>query len=229
MAEKNILAVIPARGGSKRVKDKNIKKINGKPLIAYTIEEALLSESLNKVVVSTDSEKIAAVSKKFGVDVPFMRPESLAQDESSSADATRHAVEEVESLEGKKADCVVLLQPTSPFRKAWHINKAVEKFLEEKANSLFSVSKPSKESRFLVYLENGKMQFAGSGKQKGKELFNLNGAIFIHDRKTLFSGGKYPIGKKCVLFEMPERNSVDIDTEEDFLKAEKLAKRLEKK
>ncbi len=217
---KFFLGIIPARSGSKRLKEKNVRELCGKPLVAHTIEGALKAKALDAAVVSTDSRRIAGICRRFGASIPFMRPKQLAGDNSSTFDAARHAVRRFESLSGKRVDCVVLLQPTSPLRKAEHVDKAIDLFLASGANSLFSVTKPSKDSKHLVYLEKGKMHFAKGKSKKGRQLFALNGAVFIHDRNTLFSGGAYPIGKKTVLFKMPLRYSVDIDTAEELAKAE---------
>ena len=226
--KKTVLAVIPARAASKRLPNKNILELCGKPLIAYSIEEALKSGSFDEVIVSTDSGKIGEIARKFGASVPFIRPKSLAEDNSSSFDVLRHAVEKFEKKAGRHIDCAAVLQPTSPLRSAEQISSAAKMFFGKKANSLFSVSRLSRESKFPVFLEKSRLKFAKARKNK-KGLFSLNGAIFIHDRKTLFAGGAYPIGKKCVLFEMPIEDSIDIDTKEDFEKAEKaMKKRLSK-
>ena len=224
MSGKFFLAVIPARSGSKRVKSKNIKLLGGKPLIAYAIEASLKSK-VNETIVSTDSSRIAEVARKFGAKVPFMRHAELAQDNSESTDVLRHAVKKFEGYSGKKVDFVVLLQPTSPLRTAKHIDEAIEKFLESKANALFSVNKPDEKSKFLVFLEKGRMRFDGGTAPKNAEKFCLNGAIYIYDRKTLFSGKKYPVGGKSALFEMPVEDSVDIDTMQEFEKAGKELKK----
>ncbi len=221
MRKKFVLAVITARAGSKRIKGKNLRTLAGKPLIAHTIRAALNAKGIDKVIVSTDSERIAKISRKFGADVPFMRPKELSGDKANSFDAIRHAIKEFEKIYGKKVSHIVLLQPTSPFREARHIDKALEKFFESKANSLFSVVKAKDGNKFLVYLKKGKLCF---GKGQGK-LFALNGAIYIYDKPTIFANEEYAIGKKSVLFKMLPKESIDIDTEEDFKKAEKIAKK----
>ncbi|HAK89658.1 MAG: hypothetical protein A2X55_04705 [Nitrospirae bacterium GWB2_47_37] len=127
----NVLCVIPARGGSKRVLNKNIRILCGKPLIAYTIEKALESKLCNKVVVSTDDAEIAKASKKFGADI-IMRPDDIALDTSPIDDALRHAVKSLEKKDGFRCDIVVLLQANVPVRKAGEIDEVIRKLMETK-------------------------------------------------------------------------------------------------
>ena len=133
---KRILALIPARGGSKGIKDKNIIELCGKPLIAYSIDAAKNSKYIDDILVSTDSEKIAEVAKKYGARVPFLRPYELATDTSTTLDVVLHAIDYV-NKEEKKYDTLILLQPTAPLRKTEDIDSAIEKFFlfEEKSNN----------------------------------------------------------------------------------------------
>jgi CMP-N-acetylneuraminic acid synthetase len=137
---KRILALIPARGGSKGLPGKNIRPLLGKPLIAWTIEQALESKYIDKVIVSTDSAEIARVSKKSGADVPFIRPKRLATDTSKVIDTVFHAIEELEK-EGLKFDYLVLLESTSPLRKEGDLDNAIKKLIDHsnKADSIISV------------------------------------------------------------------------------------------
>ena len=134
-----MLALIPARGGSKGIKGKNIIDINGKPLIAYTIEAGKQSKYIDDVVVTTDSEKIAEVSKKYGAEIPFMRPAEYAQDKSKTIVAVLHAIKELKRQD-KVYDTLVLLQPTQPLRTSEDIDKAIELYFEKSCMSLVSVS-----------------------------------------------------------------------------------------
>ena len=215
------LGVILARAGSKRIKGKNLRELAGKPLIGYTIEAALNSKKLNAVIVSTDSEEIASESRAFGAFVPFMRPKKLAGDESSSIESLRYAVRQFEIKSRKKYQGIVLLQPTSPLRNTEHIDSAVKLFCKTKADSLFSVTQTGKKPKFLVNLKKGVLKFNENQKAKSRK-FSLNGAIYIYNRKTLFSNEKYPTGKKSVFFKMPKDASVDIDTLQDFADAKKI-------
>ena len=136
---KRILAVIPARGGSKGIPRKNIKEVHGHPLIAYTISEARASSYIDDVVVTTDSVDIAAVSRRYGASVPFMRPPELSGDNARSISALVHAVSTLEDM-GERYDTVVLLQPTSPLRRAIEIDEALEVFFNHGEMGLVSVS-----------------------------------------------------------------------------------------
>ena len=121
----NVLGIIPARGGSKGVPQKNIKLLNSKPLIFYTIQAAKAS-NLSDLIVSTDCPKIAEIAKSFSVKVPFLRPNELSTDHAKSIDVAIHALNKMEEFESKKYDAVMLLQPTTPYRSANHINKALD-------------------------------------------------------------------------------------------------------
>jgi CMP-N,N'-diacetyllegionaminic acid synthase len=137
---KKILAVIPARGGSKGIPEKNIIDINGRPLIDFTIGESLNSEYIDRVIVSTDSEKIAEISRKCGADVPFLRPKHLADDQSKTIDVLIDLVKQVSLTDGVCVDYIILLQPTQPLRKAFHIDEAIEQIINNNYKSLLSVS-----------------------------------------------------------------------------------------
>ena len=136
---KTVLAVIPARGGSKRLPRKNCLLLQGKPLIVYSIEAAKESVYIDEVVVSTDDEEIASLARQAGASVPFLRPAELSTDEASSVDVVAHALNYYQVNEKKLFDYVVLLQPTSPLRTAAHINQALELLKEKKADAIVSV------------------------------------------------------------------------------------------
>lgn len=147
---KEILALIPARGGSKGLPGKNIKLLLGKPLIAWTIEQALDSKYLDKVIVSTDDQKIAAISKKYGAEVPFLRPKELARDDSPTIDTILYVL----NYFGQKKiffDYLALLEPTSPLRKREDIDNGIKKLIDNEkiANSLVSVGEIALESPFI--------------------------------------------------------------------------------
>lgn len=136
---KSFLVIIPARGGSKGIPNKNIIEVEGKPLIKYSIDAALESKYVDRIVVSTDSEEIAKVSAESGADVPFLRPVSLSTDTAKTIDALIHAVNTLKE-NGSAYDYLVLLQPTQPLRESFHIDEAIEKIVERGAGSLVSVS-----------------------------------------------------------------------------------------
>jgi N-acylneuraminate cytidylyltransferase/CMP-N,N'-diacetyllegionaminic acid synthase len=223
------LAIIPARALSKRVPAKNIKALNGRPLILYTIEAAKNASSIERVVVSTDSEEIAQISKKAGAEVPFLRPSNLAQDTSPTLDAVRHAVTYLEKEEGYKAEFICILQPTSPFRTSSHIDEAMALLKEEGAEALVSVREVREHPYWMVHIVEGRIKgflknpFRYFQHQMLPMLYILNGAIYILRRKRLQN--KYPF-KDAVAYIMDQTSSIDIDTEEDFLFAESIAKRV---
>lgn len=146
-----ILAIIPARGGSKGLPRKNIKVLAGKPLVAYTIENALKNKYLDKVIVSTDDKEIAEISRKYGAEVPFLRPKKYARDFSPASDLIRHAIRWFEK-KGEYFDIIVYLEPTSPLRKEKDIDDAIELFIKniDKADSLVSVGEVHLESPYIM-------------------------------------------------------------------------------
>ena len=151
------LIIIPARGGSKGIPRKNIKPLLGKPLIGYSIEHAKKSKYMNKVVVSTEDEEIAEISKDYGAEVPFLRPEELARDDSPTSDAIIHALNWFEKR-GEYFDIVVLLEPTSPLRKENDLDIAIELFIKniDRADSLVSVGEVHLENPYIMKkIENG--------------------------------------------------------------------------
>lgn len=220
MFEKNkILAFIPARGGSKGIKDKNIFPVCNKPLIAYTIEAALDCNYIDDVIVSTDSEKIAEVAKNFGAEVPFLRPSELASDTSKTLDAILYTLSELEKI-GKIFDDLILLQPTSPLRTAEDINKALEKYFKFGRKSLVSLSEVN-DSPILMrkIISEDKMEKlldvnSTIRRQDMQKFYRVNGAIYINkiseiDCQTSFNDNEIP-------FVMSQENSVDVDEYQDL-------------
>ena len=202
----NILGLIPARGGSKGVPNKNIKPIYGKPLIVWTIERALISQKLDKVLVSTDSDKIAEVARNAGADV-LMRPNELATDTASTQDVMVHA------LKNYPADILVLLQPTSPFREKGRIDECIEEFLENDYDSLAT-------GFICDYKEYGTNTLP---RQQINGFFYDDGNIYVIKAKNILAGDRYGkrIGKKLVgRFE-----NAEIDDEYDFWLLEQILKK----
>lgn len=218
------LAVILARSGSKGLKDKNIKGLAGKPLLAYTVEAAIESGKYDIVHVSTDSELYADIAKKYGADVPFLRDEELAGDKSSSWDALRFVVTEYEKL-GKSFDTVTLLQPTSPLRDAKDIQNAFDIYESKNATAVVSVCEVDHSPLVCNTLpEDGSLYgFIDLNKvgrrQDMKPYYRINGAIYIQktnllmDNTSIYSEGSYA-------YVMDKRHSVDIDDEVDFTVAQ---------
>lgn len=217
---KRFLAIIPARGGSKGIPKKNIYKINGKPLIYYSIHEALKSNFLDRVIVSTDSEEIAQVSKFYGAEVPFIRPLELATDTSKTIDVLLHAIEQCRN-ENDNYDYLVLLQPTQPLRKSFHIDKAIKKIVDCHQKSLVSVSKV-KEHPILMrtiskegFLENILNIDSTVRRQDFPDFYKVNGAIYINKIDDSFTS-KTSLNDNNFPFIMDEKYDLDIDTFEDI-------------
>ncbi len=215
----SIICIITARSGSKGLKNKNIRKLKGLPLIAHTILAAKNSKMLSRVILSTDSKLYARIGSKFGAEIPFIRPKKLATGTAHHPDVVNHALRFIEKKDNAKFDYVVMLQPTSPFRTSNHIDKAIKKFLNEKNDSLISIKKQDYPPWWLFILKKNKIeQFL---KFKNKNVFNLerqefpslfrpNGAIYISKRNVLYS--KNLINpNSCGYFLMNEKESIDID------------------
>lgn len=229
----NILCLIPARSGSKRVPSKNILPLNGKPLIAYTIEAARASQHVNRIVVSTDSEEIAVIARECGAEVPFLRPASIAQSDSTEMQFFEHALDWFAENEEYIPDLIVLLYPTSPFRKTESIDAAIEKMLAHpEADSLRSVRLCS-EHPYKMWVDDGDylQPFVDTADKNSHTLsyqllptvYIQNASIYITRPQTIFEKGT-PTGDIIVPFVMDEIESVDINTPLDFKFAELLMK-----
>lgn len=210
------LALIPARGGSKSIPDKNIAQVGGKPLIAWTIRAACAAPGIERVVVSTDSPRIAQVAIEYGAEVPFLRPAELAQDDTPSMDVLVHAIDWLDQNQNYQPDYVALLQPTSPLRSANDIQAAIQMAVEKDADSVISLVKvhqhPYTSKRMI---EDGRlvpfMEIPGSVRRQDlPELYVPNGAIYlarrnlIIDQRTLYSEHTYA-------YVMPDERSIDVD------------------
>ena len=219
------LAIIPARSGSKGLKDKNIKLLNGKPLMAYTIEAAIKSKMFDEIMVSTDSEKYAKIAKQYGAKVPFMRNSELSNDNASSWDVVRDVLSKYKET-GKEFDTVALLQPTSPLRTAEDIVKGYKILKDKSANSVIGVCEVGHsplwmntlpEDNVMVNFINPKV--AGLPRQKLDKYYRINGALYIRRTDNL-NKIEYIYSDKCYAFIMDKKRSIDIDDEYDFLFAE---------
>lgn len=222
------LAVILARSGSKGLKDKNIKELNGKPMMAYTIEAAVASGKYDTVHVSTDSEQYAEIARDYGADVPFLRSEDLAEDHASSWDVLRAVIKEYEKRE-KIFDTVTLLQPTSPLREADDINAAFDLFEEKQADSVVSVCEVDYSPLLCNVLDDslsmdGFIDMSKVGRrQELSTYYRINGAIYIQKTQLLMEGASV-YGEKSYAYIMDKRKSIDIDDAYDFMIAESLMK-----
>lgn len=218
------LAVITARSGSKGLKDKNIKLLKGKPMLAYTVEAALQSNQFECVHVSTDSEAYAAIAREYGADVPFLRDAKLATDTAGTWDVMRAVVKRYEEL-GQFFDTVTLLQPTSPLRDAENIKQAFAVFKDRDADSVVSVCEAEHSPRICNTLGednsmNGFIDFNVVGRrQELGTYYRINGAIYIQKTEVLM-GKKDLYGPKSYAYVMDKFHSVDIDDAFDFMVAE---------
>lgn len=223
---KKILALIPARGGSKGLPGKNIKEIAGKPLIVWTIQTALQSNWLDKIIVSTDNETIASVSREVGAEVPFMRPKHLANDKAKVIDVVLHAIDWFES-QGENYDLLLLLQPTSPLRTVQDIENAIQLLFEKQAKAIISVCEnehPPYWSNTLPADHSMKnfINFdAIKNRQELPTFYRLNGAIYLSEIDYLKQNKGF-WGSQTYAYVMPKERSVDIDSLLDFKLAELL-------
>lgn len=230
------LALIPARGGSKRIPNKNIKLLSRNPLIAYTIGSAKKSKYINRIVVSTDSEEIAEVSKKYGAEVPFLRPKSISQSDSTEMQFFEHALDWFKKNENYEPDLIVLLYPTSPFRKPESINKAIEEMLRHpEADSLRSVKLCSEhpykmwtieEGYLKPYVKNKNSNIHTLSYQLFPKVYIQNASIYITKPATI-RNKKSPVGDIVIPFIMDEIESIDINSQIDFQFAEMIISNLE--
>ncbi|MDF2822465.1 MAG: CMP-N-acetlyneuraminic acid synthetase [Clostridiales bacterium] len=226
---KKILAIIPARSGSKGLKDKNIKELNGKPLIAYSIDAAMLSNIFEKVMVSTDSEEYAMVARKYGAEVPELRPTNLSGDTSQPNEYIEHALE-LYQRQGIVFDYYVILQPTSPLRLAEDIINAVDIAINEQKVHIVGVSEVEHSPRICNVLPKDESlnNFLKKEDQKNRQelgkYYRINGAIYIVEiSKRAEEFGLY--GEESKAYIMPKDKSIDIDSELDFILAEILLTR----
>lgn len=222
-----ILCVIPARGGSKGLPGKNIKPLLGKPLIAYTIEQARGSKYIDRIIVSTEDRKIAEISEGCGAEVPFVRPKSLAKDDSSTIDVLLHAVKWMEEEAKFKFNILVLLHVTTPLRDTEDIDKCIELLYEEKADNVFSVTEAHRNPYFNMVEVNSasevKLVKEGrfTSRQSAPMVLDMNSSIYVWWKDT-FKTEKGLFLKKTRIYTMPRERSVDIDDPLDFRIAEML-------
>lgn len=225
--ERRVLAVVPARGGSKGLPGKNLRLLGGKPMIAWTIEAAQASRRIDRVVVSTDCEEIAAVARQYGAEVPFLRPAELASDHARSFDALLHAIDWQEE-NGFVFDLVVWLQPTSPLRCGEDIDRAIELYFSRDAEAVVSVCETDHHPWWSNTLpEDGCMrdflrpEALNSNRQQLPAFFRLNGAIYLASPQFLKINGSF-YSDRTFAYVMPKGRSVDIDDAIDLCMAEAL-------
>lgn len=223
---KKIIVIIMARGGSKRLPGKNIKLLNGKPLIAYAISAAINSRYRDRVIVSTDDKKIARVAQRWGAEIPFIRPAHLATDKATSSSVLLHAINFLEAKENYRPDLIVLIQPTCPFVLPVDVDKVIETLVAEGTNSCFSVCSISERPEWMFDLYKGKPRLFLTGVNLKNNslglprLFKLNGAVYVVKRSILLRNKKIMDEKKSSMIIMPRERSIDIEEPFDFHLAE---------
>ncbi len=228
---KNVLCTICARGGSKGVKNKNIKELNGKPLISYTIEQANVSELFDHVVISTDSDNIASIAREYGAEVFFKRSAVMASDTAGKLDVIRDAFVRSEEHYNTSFDYLIDLDATAPLRNVEDIINSFKQFLDNDNDNLITAM-PGRRSPYFNLVErdkNGKVYLSKTldnsivRRQDAPKSYDMNASIYIWKRDTILNRNKLFL-EKTGLYVMPEERSIDIDTELDYKFVEFLMK-----
>lgn len=225
---KKFLAIIPARSGSKGVENKNIKQLNGKHLIGYTIEAAKESNVFEDIIVSTDLFEYAEIAKSYGANVPFLRDKNLAEDNSKTEDVIVNTIYKLEQI-GMRYDYFVLLQPTSPLRTSEDIINAVNLLIDNELSSVVSVCEMEHSIKICNKLPNdlSMNKFLSLSdvkrRQEFEKYYRINGAIYISDVNNYLENKNF-YNERSKAYIMKQINSVDIDTELDFIIAEAILK-----
>lgn len=215
--DRKVLAVIPARGGSKGVPRKNIRPLGGKPLLCWTIEAARASRYIDRLILSSDDREIIEIARQAGCEVPFVRPAELSRDDTPGVEPVLHALKMLPGY-----DYVVLLQPTSPFRSSEDIDRCIEACIKSGAPSCVSVTAPDK-SPFWMYTLDRQSRLSPmlpapegfSRRQDLPQVYALNGAVYVAQTSRLFENPVF-VTAETLGYIMSKENSVDIDTEEDL-------------
>lgn len=221
-----ILAVVPARGGSKGIPGKNLHPLGGRPLVAYTIEAALACRLVTDVVVSTDDPGIQRAALDLGAQAPFLRPAGLSTDTALAIPTICHAVEKMESRRGRRYDYVAMLQPTTPFRSVEDLTEGLQRLIDRGADGVISVVPvgnwhPIKMKRMVDgwLIDNQVWPVENPPRQSLPPVFMVNGALYATRRDVLMEQKTFR-GERCVGLVMPESRSVNIDSEADLFLAE---------
>jgi len=223
---KNMIAIIPARGGSKGLPGKNLRSLEGLPLIAWTIKSAQECQLVDSIVVTSDDSEILSIASEFGVSQLIRRPDELATDDSTTGDAVRHVLSVIERPEN-----FVLLQPTSPLRNSAILTESIRLFQNSKSKSLVSVTRSTESPYWTFKLTNGLLQRVIEDslfldqRQKLPKTYVLNGAIYIWNTSHFLSHGDL-ISNSTLGFEMSSEVSIDIDSLEDFEEATRIFRRV---
>lgn len=222
-----VLGLIPARGGSKGIPRKNIRQLAGRPLLAYTAEAARQSRSLERVILSTEDDEIAALGRSLGLEVPFRRPFELAADDTPGMAPVLHALAWLADVESYRPDALVLLQPPSPLRRARHIDEAVAMLERESADSVLSVCAPDYHPYWMKVIRDGRLvPFMREGahyhsRQELPPVFRTNGAIYVGRVDRIIEHRTFEL-ERTLPYPMAREESVNIDDEFDWWLAEQL-------
>jgi len=231
---RRVLSVIPARGGSKGLPGKNLLPFAGAPLIAHTITFAKMCPEIDRCLVSTDSSEIAEVAKRFGADVPWLRPAELARDDTPIWPVLRHALEEAEREQGGHYDALLLLDPTSPAREPSDVAEALRRLIgQSDADGIIGVSQPDFNPTWhcVVEREGWMVALHPEGvrcerRQEAPAVYRINGSLYLW--RTAFvrrcADGRWRRDGRHLLYEIPERRAMSIDTADEFERAEALVK-----
>ena len=220
--DKMILGVIPARGGSKGIPGKNIRSVLGKPLIAYAIECALKCPSIDNLIVTTDSEEIAGVARKWGAETPFIRPAELAEDKTPMVPVLQHAVIATEQYYQKTVDALVLLDPTGPLRTIDDVEGCLSLFMNSDCDAVISGNKAHRNPYFNMVMikDNYVSLILPCSKPIGRRqdcplVYDLNTVVWVYSRKALMEECAR-IPERTLLYIIPSERAIDIDRETDF-------------
>jgi CMP-N,N'-diacetyllegionaminic acid synthase len=225
----NIVAMIPARSGSKGIKNKNIKLVQGKPLFLYTVESALSSRLISRTLISTDSIEMQQIAFDSGAEAPFLRPEDLSNDTACMVDVMQHFVDWLKREDDYEVDLLVTLYPTSPFRTGEQIDAAISAFIKSDADCLVSVSRQKHHPFWTLHLDNRKRLHHYFGKEnlfyRRQDMpftYEQNGAIYIVPPKNILKLDRRSMTDNTLAFIMDGKSSINIDDEMDFILADTL-------
>ena len=228
--DKKILAIVPARGGSKRLPKKNLMDLAGKPLIAYSIEAAKNSQYIDDVIMSSESQEILSVAKQYGAQTPFVRPKELAEDASRSIDVVIHAIKTLT----QSYDAVILLQPTSPLRTSEDIDGAIEMFYNKHATSVIGVCEMEHSPLWANTLDESMSmegflddKYNNARSQDLPVYYRINGAFYMSKTQSVLENETFFVQKNIYAYLMSQEDSVDIDTKLDFIVAQAILKERE--
>jgi len=230
--KKNILGVTLARGGSKGIKNKNLSNINGKPLIYFTIKEAIKCKKITNYIVSTDSLKIKKVAKKYKAETPFIRPKKFSHDRSSSASALKHALIQCEKIYKKKFDYVIELMATNPLKSVIDINNVIKILIKNKPDSVIAVNQlfDHHPARIKKIIKGKLYDFAVKEKLESRRqdlrpnAYIRSGSIYAMSREYVMNNKRYVSGKSLAYI-LPAKRTINIDDENDLVIAKQILKK----